>query len=140
MADLVTSWVLQGAHGVQASQGRFWFTADGKPLMLRITRECSAMLLVAPLLLISGVLALTRRYQPGRFLGGIAASLVIVLVGNQIRIAGIAWAYAHFGKGGYEVAHIWAGSVVSMITVGIGIGIVLSSSKSRSRASETGRS
>lgn len=81
---------------------------------LKVTFSCSSVPLLAPLALLGGVLACTRRLSPLRVLVGVAAAAAIVFAVNLGRILLIAVVTARFGVDGYELSHRIVGSAVTV--------------------------
>ncbi len=69
----------------------------------------------APLALLGGAMALTRRLDVGRVLVGTALAIVVVFAVNLLRIVIIAVATSTYGFDGYEVSHRIIGSAVTVV-------------------------
>ncbi len=109
--------------GHSRSIGDVFLTGLGtdRPLGLRITNECTVLLLIAPMLFIAGLIVLFRRFRIHRVLLGLAAGVLVVTVTNQVRVVLIAWSTQQFGFGtGYEVSHKFAGSVLAIVGFALG--------------------
>lgn len=94
----------------------FYPDHDGSGLRaLKITFSCSSVPIVAPLALLGGAMALTRRLDVGRVLVGTALAIVVVFAVNLLRIVIIAVATSTYGFDGYEVSHRIIGSAVTVV-------------------------
>lgn len=90
----------------------------------QVTAECTAVILIAPLLALGAALMLTRRTRWIRGLLGIAAMIAITTAVNQLRLALIGWCTQQWGiEAGYEFSHRFAGSAIGIL--GFVLGLVL---------------
>jgi len=97
-----------------------WFSL-GTPhgFGLLITPDCSAALLLVPLLILGMALVLPVRLGLRRVIGAITSAAAVLVTGNMLRIGVIAVAVRIAGPGiGYEVGHLVIGSAISVIFIG----------------------
>lgn len=117
-AQVVTSWlnwVLPG--GVVAVRTGFMIneSPDGA-VLFDITAECTTLLLIAPLVIVTAALTLHRRTTVGRALLATLTSVSALILVNQVRFGLIAWATQLWGLDpGYEISHRLVGTVFSML-------------------------
>jgi exosortase/archaeosortase family protein len=84
-------------------------------LALRITNECTVVLLIVPMLFLAGLISLFRRFGVRSVLLGLVMGAAAVVLTNQVRIVLIAWATETYGIGlGYELTHKFFGSVLAI--------------------------
>ncbi|MEU6644347.1 exosortase/archaeosortase family protein [Saccharomonospora sp. NPDC046836] len=86
------------------------------PTGLRITAECTVIIMVVPIGVVVSLLLMFSRVSMIRLLaGGVIGALAAILV-NQLRIALIAFSTQEWGMDpGYEVSHKFVGSVLAII-------------------------
>ncbi|MFB9713338.1 archaeosortase/exosortase family protein [Arthrobacter methylotrophus] len=91
-----------------------WIDPD-RLIAFNVTSECSAVVLIAPLLVVGAFFILSQRVSWLRGLAGIVSMLVIVIVTNQARLGLIAWATQTWGiSPGYEISHRLVGSLLGI--------------------------
>ncbi|GAB3683727.1 hypothetical protein GCM10027589_53210 [Actinocorallia lasiicapitis] len=84
-------------------------------LALRITNECTVVLLLVPMLFLAGLISLFRRFGVWSVLLGLLMGASAVIFTNQVRIVLIAWATETYGVDlGYELTHKFFGSVLAI--------------------------
>lgn len=106
---------------------------DG-PIAFRITSECTAIVLIAPILTFGAVLSLRSAHMRGRILAATAIGVSVVFAVNQVRIGIIVLATQLFGlKPGYEISHVFVGSVIGIVGFIAGIVLMLRVLASRRR-------
>jgi exosortase/archaeosortase family protein len=89
---------------------------------LRVTPECSALALVLPVVgVVAFLIGFGRRFSVGRVLMAGLGTCAVILTVNTIRVALIAMATQRWGAEGYEVSHLFVGSVVSLVGFSIGL-------------------
>lgn len=92
------------------------------PMGLKITNECTVLLLIVPMLFIAGLIVLFRRFPLHNVLFGLLMSVFVVTLTNQMRVVLIAWATQHYGFGlGYELSHKFVGSVLAIFGFALGM-------------------
>ncbi len=103
-----------------------------------ITAECSAVVLVAPLLVVGAFFVLSQRIRWVRALAGIVSMLVVIVVANQLRLGLIAWATQMWGMShGYEITHRLVGSLIGIVGFIAGlVTLILASGLRRSKEDE----
>lgn len=83
---------------------------------LRITPECSAAFIIAPLALIGAAMLWRQRIAVSRVLFGVGVAALLVALSNQLRVGMIAWLIESFGlQDGYRWGHLVVGSIVSLL-------------------------
>jgi exosortase/archaeosortase family protein len=97
-----------------------WFgLATPHAFGLLITPDCSATLLLVPLLLLGMALVVPVRLPLRRVLGALGCAATLLVAGNLLRIGAIALAVRIAGPGiGYEVGHLVIGSAISVVVIG----------------------
>jgi len=81
-------------------------------LALRITAECTSLVVLVPLLLFaSGVLVITR-VGTGRWLLSVAIAVTMIFAVNVVRIAVIAYSLRELGQDGYAWSHTVIGTAI----------------------------
>jgi exosortase/archaeosortase family protein len=89
---------------------------------LRVTAECSALALVLPIVALAAFLiGFGRRFSVTRVLVASVGAGAVILMVNTIRIALIAAATQRWGAEGYEITHLFVGSLVSLIGFSLGL-------------------
>ncbi|MDH6136656.1 exosortase/archaeosortase family protein [Kitasatospora sp. MAA4] len=92
---------------------------------LQITPECSACLVIAPLVMLCAVVLWTRRVPARRVLEGVALAALIIVVSNLLRVGLIAALMSRLGlTTGYQLGHLVLGSVVSLLFIAAGLVVV----------------
>ncbi|MBV6696107.1 exosortase/archaeosortase family protein [Kitasatospora aureofaciens] len=83
---------------------------------LRITSECTAALVIAPIAALAGVLVGFVRFRVGRVLTALGVSALILFAVNQLRLLLIAFATHTWGlKHGYGWSHLLVGSLMTSV-------------------------
>jgi exosortase/archaeosortase family protein len=106
-----------GHHEVSTNRSVIFF-ALGTPRVfgLQITSECTSALLLIPLLVMMGSIAIFTRFSVPRVLAALSAGAVLMLAVNVFRIVGIAWATWQYGYDpGYKYSHVFVGSACSLV-------------------------
>lgn len=140
-------WMLVHAEAVRAAEARlaaWWMNpwipggaaASDDVFMLwisenhlvgfQVTAECTAIILIAPLLALGACFALSTRVSWPRAVGAIVASAAVMVIVNQVRLALIGFSTLQGGLGaGYEFGHRFAGSAVGIAGFAIGLIILI---------------
>ena len=104
----------------------FWVYPDGFVHGFRVTSECTAVLLVAPLLGLTAALFAFTRAPIWRLWVATGVMLAIVTVVNELRLAFIAFASVRWGMhSGYDLAHVLVGSSIGIIGFAAGVAALL---------------
>jgi exosortase/archaeosortase family protein len=91
---------------------------------LRITAECSAAFLIAPVALVAAVIARQKRVPLGRVLGALGLTALLLVFGNLIRVGVIALLIKQLGLDeGYGIGHTVAGTLVSVAFIASAIAL-----------------
>ncbi len=109
--------LITGSHtvGVPGTDTFYWLVGTPRITGLIITGECTSAILMGPLLMVVGVVALGGRVRTGRlFLGAVAVS-AIVFAANLGRIGLITWATYRYGGAGFTWSHTILGSLVTLL-------------------------
>nr|WP_042183034.1 exosortase/archaeosortase family protein [Kibdelosporangium sp. MJ126-NF4]CEL15315.1 hypothetical protein [Kibdelosporangium sp. MJ126-NF4]CTQ95643.1 hypothetical protein [Kibdelosporangium sp. MJ126-NF4] len=116
---------LFGASGWDGTIAYAWLD-ELSAVGLNITPECTVALLGLPVLITVVVLAWRRRISRTRLVMAGIVGIVTVFVGNQVRLAAIAFATKWWGLGfGFDFSHQVLGSVISLITACVGVLVVV---------------
>lgn len=113
--------------GVVASNDSFMlWLAEDHLVAFKVTAECTAVILLTPLSILSGALMLSRRIRIVRGLAGIGVMFGLVMLVNQLRLGLIGWATQQGGlEAGYEISHRFVGSAVGIAGFVIALIIML---------------
>jgi exosortase/archaeosortase family protein len=100
------------------------FPLNARYVGFDITAGCTAALLVIPFFLLAAGLVVTRRTSVARGVSTLAAVAVALFTVNQARLLVVALSMRLWGfDRGYEVSHVFLGTVVS--TLGVLAGVLL---------------
>ena len=114
------------ANGTGASGTTFYLQQPAGMIGLVITAECTALILVAPLIILAAVLLVTTRVSCSRIAAGLLAMWLIVTIVNEIRLAFIALASDTWGvEVGYPLSHTYVGSVIGILGFVAGLAALL---------------
>lgn len=91
------------------------FAVSGGLRGLRVTLSCSSVLVVGPMLVMGGAMAMVRRFSPWRAVWAMALAATCMFVINLMRIAVIAVSTYNWGRDGYEVTHRVVGSGIVLV-------------------------
>lgn len=117
-------WVEGGATAFEDTY-MLWID-EGHLVAFQVTAECTAVILLAPLLAVGAGLMLSTRVTWLRGTVGIAASALVMLLVNQVRLALIGWSTQQGGlEAGYEFGHRFAGSVVGIAGFAVGLIVLI---------------
>ena len=124
---MLASLTLGPFIGGAGSSGTTFFLAQDQGLIgLVITAECTALILIAPLVVLAAVLLVFTRASWARIFTGIALMWVIVTVVNEVRLALIGFASSVWGTDvGYPISHTYVGSVVGILGFVAGLAALL---------------
>ena len=109
---------------------------------LMITPLCSTIVLLAPIVLITGGLMLFPRFELRHVLRGVVIAVPLAIVGNLIRYVLVAFALQVWGMPGFDIMHHYVGSVFVLLCTASAIVLLLViSTRGRltRRSSVTGR-
>lgn len=140
-------WMLLQADLVRAAEAHlaaWWMspwvergvTASGDTYMLwisenhlvgfQVTVECTAIILLAPLLALGAGLMLSTRVGWLRGIAGITASAIVIVLVNQVRLAIIGVSTQQGGlEAGYEVGHRFTGSAIGIAGFALGLIVLI---------------
>jgi exosortase/archaeosortase family protein len=112
-----------GAVGSNLTRAVVWFQfGPNRAIGLIITPECTAALLLVPVLLAGVALLARRSIGVGRVLVAVTVAALIIVFGNLVRIGAIAWLIDHLGvETGYALGHTVIGSLISVGVVGLAL-------------------
>ncbi|MDH6119786.1 exosortase/archaeosortase family protein [Kitasatospora sp. GAS204B] len=118
-ADLMGS-VMSG--GSQSSADTVYVGIGTRaPLGLKITAECTVLILLVPLMAAGTVLMACTRISLARITAALAAAGVIIIAANQLRLALILLFIRAWGmQTGYEISHKFVGSLVALAGFALG--------------------
>lgn len=113
----VTSVLLGADTEVDAAHASFWFGRDGTwEWGLRITGACSSALVIGPMIITLGLLALLKRLPVGQIVLATAVGASIILVVNVGRVVLIAASQLRWGtEVSFWWSHVVAGSVIAVV-------------------------
>ena len=118
----------------------FWVYPQGFSYGFQVSSECTAILLIAPLLLLTAALFVFTRAAVWRVWLGTIAMYAIVTIVNEFRLALIALSGVHWGmKSGYEIAHVFVGSFVGIVGFAAGLTALILISVGRRRDADRPR-
>jgi len=117
-------WVRRGTTAFEDTY-MVWIS-ENHLVGFQVTAECTAVILLAPLLALGAGLMLSTRVSWLRGILGIAASSLVMVLVNQARLALIALSTQQGGlEAGYEFGHRFAGSVVGIAGFAVGLIVLL---------------
>lgn len=100
--------------------------SDERLIGFHVTPECSATILLAPLIILAGGLLAGTRVRWIRTLTGTAVMIAVVLAVNVLRIALIGVFSKQWGMDtGYPIAHTFIGSAIAIIGFALGLAALL---------------
>lgn len=95
-------------------------------IALRVTIECTTLLIGVPLTVVGAVILASTRVSWSRSMLGILAMWAIIFVVNVVRLVLIGWSTQTWGLDpGYEISHVFVGSVVGIIGYALGLAVLL---------------
>lgn len=101
-----------------------------------ITTACTAALLISPFCLLAAGLLVSGRMSVRRSLGTLAGTALAIFAVNQVRFLVIALSLRLWGyPKGYEVSHIFIGTIVSTLGILGGLVVFVLSAKRARRPS-----
>lgn len=114
--DVATAW----------SGTVFTTLRHGSAVGFQITPECTALVLLVPLVLLAAALVLTTRAACWRILAAVAAMWAVVTLVNEFRLAVIGFTTLHWGiDPGYQIGHTFVGSVIGIVGFVAGLAVLL---------------
>lgn len=91
---------------------------DGHFLALRITVECTSLVVLAPLLLFASAILVYTRVGMRRWLLSVVVAVAIVFAANIVRIVTIAIGVHEFDRVGYDWTHTVIGTgIIAIATI-----------------------
>lgn len=127
-AHLAAWWMdLWVPRGVTAFDDTYMLWISENHLVgFQVTVECTAVILLVPLLALGAVMMLSTRVSWIRGTAGLAASAAVMVLVNQVRLALIGWSTQQGGlEAGYEIGHRFAGSVVGIAGFAVGLVVLI---------------
>jgi len=106
--------------GVHAFRDIIWLPSSSIA-GLEITSECTALLILAPLLVVSALLLAVTSLPWWRFAAATVSMVAVVMLANVIRIVLICWATQRWGVTGYDVTHLFIGTVLGVLGFAAGV-------------------
>lgn len=101
-------------------------TPEHELIALRVTVECTTLLIGVPLTVVGAVILASTRVPWSRSVLGILAMWAIIFVVNLLRLVIIGWSTQTWGLDpGYEISHVFVGSVVGIIGYALGLAALL---------------
>lgn len=112
--------------GAGSSGGTFYLEQNGGLLGLQITAECTALILIAPLIVLAAVLLVFTRARAWRIAVGLVLMWVIITAVNEARLALIGFSSSTWGIDlGYTISHTYVGSVIGIFGFVAGLAALL---------------
>ncbi|WP_260405012.1 exosortase S [Arthrobacter sp. AZCC_0090] len=108
-------------NALSVGQVTYFGLGTPRPRGIDITELCSAVMIVAPLLLLSALLLLMVRFKIGTIFRALSAGFLIIVLANVIRIVMIAFGWDNFGTAGFAAAHQGYGSVFALMAFTAGM-------------------
>jgi exosortase/archaeosortase family protein len=125
-ANLAAVTMAPFVGGAGSSGATFFLNQPNGLLGLEITGECTALILIAPLVVLAAVLLVFARVTWWRVFAGIAAMWLIITIVNEVRLAFIGWASSAWGTDvGYPISHVYVGSVIGILGFVAGLAALL---------------
>lgn len=94
---------------------------------LTVTFECSAALLIAPVLGLAALLAFVGRVRVGTLVLAALVASVLLFGINLLRIGMIAWAEGSYGSPSLTWSHVVLGSLVTVVSYAGAVGLLATS-------------
>jgi exosortase/archaeosortase family protein len=132
----MAAWLLRPfVDGNVGTWGTVFFVQEGDSVLgLRITVECTALVLIAPLMILAAVLLAVARTRWVRTGLGVLAMIAIVTVVNEIRLALIGFSTERWGVDqGYTISHTFVGSFIGIIGFVLGLTALIAITVGRRR-------
>ena len=126
---MVSARVLEGVFGYDLYSWRdqiIFRLGDERfdVLALRVTVECTSLVVLVPLLLFGAGILIFTRVGIGRWVVSVLVAMTIIFTANIVRIATIGYSLREFGRDGYGWTHtvvgtgiIAVGTVIAVITM-----------------------
>lgn len=109
-----------------SSSDTYFVVVDNGMIGLQITPECTALILLVPLIVIAGILLVFTRAAAWRIGAGVLAMYAVVTLVNEVRLALIAVATVEWGVDvGYPISHVYVGSVIGILGFVAGLAVLL---------------
>ncbi|MFK4299739.1 exosortase/archaeosortase family protein [Arthrobacter sp. GAS37] len=127
-ARVLASWLNPLINGgVRPHDTHFLVYLPGHQLIaFDITMECTALLLVSPLAVVSALMLMFTRVGSLRAICAFAVSAIVTFVINQLRLGLIAWTTQTWGMDfGYAIGHRFIGSLIALAAFALGFLILL---------------
>lgn len=106
------------------------------PRGIDITELCSAIVVVAPLMILAALMMVLKRFKVSTVLIALAVGLGIVVVANLVRMAAIAFGWDRFGQSGFNAVHLGYGSIFALLAFATGILVFLRLSFGKKRSAQ----
>lgn len=118
-----------GAVGANPAAAIAWFQFDAeRAIGLQITPECSAGLVLVPVLVLGAMLAGRPHIPMVRVAIGLLLAVGIIVGGNLARVGAIAAMIDGYGvQIGYDLGHTIVGSLISLVFVGVAMVVLIRS-------------
>jgi exosortase/archaeosortase family protein len=142
-ARIAASWLdplIDG--GARSHDTHFLVSLPGQELVaFNITMECSALLVISPLAVVTALMLMFTRIGWLRATAALTTSMVVTFVINQLRLGLITWTTQTWGLDfGYELGHRFIGSLIALFGFAAGFVIILWITLKPHRTSKTRRS
>lgn len=127
-AQILATWLNPLINGgVKPTATYFLVTLPGSQLIaFNITMECTALLLVAPLAVLSALMLMFTQVGSLRTICALTASSTATFAINQCRLGLIAWTTQTWGMDfGYVIGHRFIGSLIALAGFALGFLILL---------------
>jgi exosortase/archaeosortase family protein len=114
------------AERAGSSGSTFYLQQDGGLIGLQITAECTALILIAPLIVLAAVLLVFTRARAWRITVGLLLMWIIITAVNEARLALIGFSSSTWGIDlGYTISHTYVGSVIGILGFVAGLAALL---------------
>ncbi len=114
------------SKGTGSSGDTFYLHQKGGLIGLQITSECTALILIAPLVVLAAVLLVFTRARVWRIGAGLALMWVTITAVNEARLALIGFSSSTWGIDlGYTISHTYVGSVIGIFGFVAGLAALL---------------
>lgn len=126
-AQLVAGVLSAFTSGGTSSVGHLIWTGIGTESVhgFLITPVCTSLVLIGPILVLTGVLVLLGRKRADWTLLGGALALAVAVGANTLRFILIATAWQLWGEVGFDIMHYYAGSVLVILASALAIVLLL---------------
>lgn len=133
LAGVVVTPFVSGDTTMGIDRFNIWVEPD-QMISFKVTVECTALIILVPLLIIAAVMLAATSVRWRRALTAMGAMVMVVMVVNLLRLAFIGFAAQKWGMDvGFPLAHSFVGSVIGVLGFAAGLAALIVIMGSRGR-------